>query len=699
MAANTTNIAEELLASINTDYTTNVKYLEEKVSVDTVDFDSMTLSQQYHLDTSTCVSGRGKRCKINVNNLYDIFGSYSLDPANVVKANAIAEIEANPVCYAKAGHVMLVMKGTTFKKWLESMKRPRTRPDELMLYVLCVLYQQDCVVYTKWQLWHTVNPKVGHTFNMIEEMCEMKLLYIGENLFGVLRCLPLDRPITPPIVLSDIQNAWIIDRDVSENIHLTITGLTRQREVTPSNTSTAPTSSTQEDHEAGCDVKPIKTDPEGIIPFNVFGDAYADFLAATKEEPSANVAAEASQPPSELQITEVRTLGMYIKLENVTCNSNTCIIDPHCIFHGVHSHATATLQEESTTLPEATNSPISVSPLDTTHKPDTSQEMSTHTDQPPFADVLQEATQESRILLEATPANLHSSRTASIMTGALQEATTPEATDQSGLQDTTSNEPTRRNKYYMCLNPTEDDILYLHHDDIVNTRCSIKLQKLTSSDIADYMSIQSAYKKDNDIPDDFADDIAIDDPNWPRKKPVKKSTRPCNKPSQSRIKAQKIIEANNKHRKRKDYTPMQILPLPEATTSKNVSTAPSLSIAKPPDMENAPIQGQGEHEEPSHCSPKEDSKKSSDTDDTIIYEPPPCKKLKKISAFETVTHGIKLTKKTRMYKCPVCGIKKTSVQSINKHFRRRHKMVTCKKCGKQFNNPGSRDKHMYNHES
>ena len=64
-----------------------------------------------------------------------------------------------------------------------------------------------------------------------------------------------------------------------------------------------------------------------------------------------------------------------------------------------------------------------------------------------------------------------------------------------------------------------------------------------------------------------------------------------------------------------------------------------------------------------------------------------------------MTHGIKITKKTRMYKCPVCRIKKTSVQLINEHFRRRHKKVKCKICGKQFNNPSSRDKHMYNHQS
>ena len=106
MVAHSRSIAEELLASINTDYMTNVKYLEQKVSVDTVDFENMDLSRQYRLDTSTCVSGYGKIQKINVNNLYDIFGKYSLDPAHVVKANAIAEIEANQMCYVKVGHVM-----------------------------------------------------------------------------------------------------------------------------------------------------------------------------------------------------------------------------------------------------------------------------------------------------------------------------------------------------------------------------------------------------------------------------------------------------------------------------------------------------------------------------------------------------------------------------------------------------------------
>ena len=90
------------------------------MSVDTAVFEDMDLAKQYRLDTATCVSGYGKCHRINVNNLYDIFGNYSLDNAATVNTNALAKKDQNPECYQKAGHIVFVMKGTTFKKWLES---------------------------------------------------------------------------------------------------------------------------------------------------------------------------------------------------------------------------------------------------------------------------------------------------------------------------------------------------------------------------------------------------------------------------------------------------------------------------------------------------------------------------------------------------------------------------------------------------
>ena len=139
---------------------------------------------------------------------------------------------------------------------------------------------------------------------------------------------------------------------------------------------------------------------------------------------------------------------------------------------------------------------------------------------------------------------------------------------------------------------------------------------------------------------------------------------------------------------------MKILPLPEATNTdfdttlladNKLTTTVSQESAK---LSDTKLDESGMESDNKTCS-----------DVTIIYKPPPSTKPKKIVTFKTVTHGIKITRKNQMYKCPVCGIKITSIQSLNEHYRRQHKKVQCKICNKQLNNPRSRDKHMYTHQS
>ena len=360
------SIAEELLSAINTDYTSNVCYLNpDKVIMDTASFEDTELVKQYHLDTSTCVSGQGKHHRINLNNLYDIFGSYSLDDAATVKSNALAEIDQNPECYQKAGHIIFMMKGTTFKKWLESMHHPHTHPDELILYVLCVLYHRHCVVYTKWQPWHTINPESGLTFNMVEEMCETKLLYIGENLFGVLHRLPLNRPITPPIILSDIQASRLLTRDPSHNIHLTIIGVTRQQQpnlksyVANDKDSSLDSTMVHQQSSTGSLVdtsaennKPVKTElaTNNLVPLDIFGDAYAALIATPKLEPEEEQRPNAASNTQHfnLQISDVHTIGSIIKDEPLD-NTQIITIDPHCVFHGINANTNVDTLQEATT--------------------------------------------------------------------------------------------------------------------------------------------------------------------------------------------------------------------------------------------------------------------------------------------------------------------------------------------------------------
>ena len=278
MAAN--SIASELLSKINSDFTSDIKYLSEQVSVDTADFENMLISRQFWLDTKTCVKGYGKRCKINVSNLYEIFGAYSLDSPDIVKQNAINEISNNPTWYEKTGKTMLTMKGTTFQDWFKHMKKARTRADELMLFVLCVLYRRHCIVYTKWQPWHTVNTESKHDPNTIEEMCETKLLFLGNDLYGELHRLPMTQIPQTPCSLVDIQSSRIIDLDKDKHcIQLIVIGVTKQPDTsTRSNTSdTGPI-----DGSSSIDVKPSL--PRSDV-FNIFSDEYARLMAITKTEP------------------------------------------------------------------------------------------------------------------------------------------------------------------------------------------------------------------------------------------------------------------------------------------------------------------------------------------------------------------------------------------------------------------------------
>ena len=517
-----------------------------------------------------------------------------------------------------------------------------------------------------------------------------------------------------------------------------------------------------DESNSNTDIKPntpVKTDLDGTITLSVFGDAYAD-LIATKAEPNAVA--------PELEIADVRTLGMIIKPEDDQWSDTVCITNPGCAVHGIHAQLSteqsqmsapqhsphpylpasvplypaslsmnmgattidivpiitntdldtlqeATLTTNVDTLPDATSYSKDVSPANSQSEATAVQDVITPIPfEPPAVSLsdttitLQEVSTELITLPEATSQTAPKLQTVALQEAtneyfALQAATTitsstaevlPEETSQGDkytptLMQLTEDNSEVRSKYYECLTPSQDELTYLHHDDIVNTKCSVKLNRLTSSDIADFTQVLTSK------PDNHGD--TAQDPNWPPKKCFKRSSQPRSKPSQSRIRAQNIIEENNKWRKRKDYTPMKILVLPEATKTNQVRNTTTLAS----DSATVTVTSKDSAKQPDiklHKSGTE-SNSLSDSDTTIIYEVPPCTKPKKVVTFETVTHGIKITKKSRMYKCPVCGIKKTSIQSINEHYRRQHKKVRCNICNKQFNNPSSRNKHMYVHQS
>ena len=67
-------------------------------------------------------------------------------------------------------------------------------------------------MFTEYQSWCTVDRKPAMLSTFVEEACEMKLLYLGENLYGELHKKPFHVP-PPPFDLDHIQLARRLERD------------------------------------------------------------------------------------------------------------------------------------------------------------------------------------------------------------------------------------------------------------------------------------------------------------------------------------------------------------------------------------------------------------------------------------------------------------------------------------------------------
>ena len=209
-------IAQELLDLINqVEYTSTVKTLKENYAVPIETFSTLEFSKWYKLDTTKCFTGK-KKFKINVHCIYDIFSSYCDLDKFAIKDLIRSEIKDNWQWYDQASTVCLGWKNVEFKKWFKKSRFKKTPPDEFMLYAACAVFRRHALVYTHYQPWCTVDIKPGMSSNKIEEVCETKLLYLGDNLYDELHHINAVEPV-PKIMLQDIQAARVLYRDV--NLH------------------------------------------------------------------------------------------------------------------------------------------------------------------------------------------------------------------------------------------------------------------------------------------------------------------------------------------------------------------------------------------------------------------------------------------------------------------------------------------------
>ena len=57
----------------------------------------------------------------------------------------------------------------------------------MALYGLYILFRCNAIVHNNGRVWTTMNVPVGTSQNVVEEMCECRFLYLGNNLYALLK--------------------------------------------------------------------------------------------------------------------------------------------------------------------------------------------------------------------------------------------------------------------------------------------------------------------------------------------------------------------------------------------------------------------------------------------------------------------------------------------------------------------------------
>ena len=123
----------------------------------------------------------------------------------MLRKKMIQELKEREDWYIRASATCLSMHGLKYNEWLKKLERVRTWPNELALYALCIVFCRNACVFNNGCIWTTLDVTPSMTIGTIQEMCEKMLLYLGNNIYGILRHRPFTLECSIPFDLDDIQ--------------------------------------------------------------------------------------------------------------------------------------------------------------------------------------------------------------------------------------------------------------------------------------------------------------------------------------------------------------------------------------------------------------------------------------------------------------------------------------------------------------
>ena len=188
------SLTEEMFAIIQgLSYSDSMKYVSPGSGLQEGMFSSLEQSQYYDLDTRLTFKGyqrkRGMRRKTMTNPtmLYTMFSVFAEDSPQQVRRNMVQWINENRKTFESQTLLAFAAKDSSLDLWLSNIDSNSTPGDEFALFALCQMYTRHALIVTSNRTWTSVHPKHGLSDHDLRRKCDLHLIYLGGDAFGILK--------------------------------------------------------------------------------------------------------------------------------------------------------------------------------------------------------------------------------------------------------------------------------------------------------------------------------------------------------------------------------------------------------------------------------------------------------------------------------------------------------------------------------
>ena len=119
--------------------------------------------------------------------MYMMFSVFAEDSPQQVRRNMVQWIHDHKSDFEMQTLLAFSAKDSQLDTWLSSIDSNSMPGDEFALFALCQMYTRHALIVTQRMIWTTIHVKHGLTDHELRRKCDLHLIYLGGDAFGILK--------------------------------------------------------------------------------------------------------------------------------------------------------------------------------------------------------------------------------------------------------------------------------------------------------------------------------------------------------------------------------------------------------------------------------------------------------------------------------------------------------------------------------